>query len=167
MEVLFASRLSQSSKDTEYGRAPAQKLHTQLDENGDGIVDLAEFDEFVRAVLPPRKAEAVAGATFAKADVDGDAGLSWLECQFAVMMMVENRWKSMVAAIFDDMDKNADGRISRREVLAAQRRRNDDPSGPSSGLLPQILDGFVAADWDMDGYLDHREVAGLVDRLLT
>mmetsp|Transcript_93002 Transcript_93002/g.259992 ORF Transcript_93002/g.259992 Transcript_93002/m.259992 type:complete len:273 (-) Transcript_93002:60-878(-) len=149
---------------SEFSTSGAHAVHKSLDLDGDGFVNRSEFAEFLFQSAPAGRAEKMLEDVFPRADVNGDGVLSWPECHFGLLLFVDfTRWGA-VAVMFQGLDMNQDGKLSRQEVEQVMEESRDPEA--ELEMCRQILEGFGAADADGDGYLDRNEVKWLADRML-
>jgi len=150
----------------------ARAKHMKLDENGDRLVDAAEFANEWRRNFARRgwtEASMESGmftswseAVFSQADVNGDGGLSWKELQFAGFLVVEMTARQLVGTLFAGFDADGDGKIGRREIDALVAW-----GAVAMESAQRVYDNFDAVDADGDDVLNRQEVRKLASRLLN
>jgi hypothetical protein len=122
------------------GRALAEQLADVLDEDGDGVIDRAELDEFSAAV-------------FASVDRDGDGVMtadelaSWRYgmADIATFRGREEAFETTIAFVHDIFDRDNDGRVTATEHVAAIAHSATYADLDGDGVLTrdEYLDGFV------------------------
>jgi len=168
LEVEFAERIYLLGREQDFGLTWAAVMHKSLDTDGDGFVARAEFENFARAALEGDQVAVDSREIFAKADVDGDGGLSVAECHFAALLFVDLEKRHATSALhqaFEAVDKNSDRRVSKDEI--AKAAHDSRLAGlPETELLQSGMQHFDTADADGDGHLDEFETRDLVELVL-
>ena len=118
-----------------------------VDSNKDGQLDQAEMAAHREARHAQMRAEAA--KRWAAADADGSGALSRVEAQGSMPYIAEN---------FDKLDANADGQVSREEMMQHRMHAKKE-------WKQQFRDRWTAADKDGDGALDLAEAQTSMPRL--
>mmetsp|Transcript_62117 Transcript_62117/g.171796 ORF Transcript_62117/g.171796 Transcript_62117/m.171796 type:complete len:249 (-) Transcript_62117:149-895(-) len=159
VEIEFAELLSRMHG--ELGQAHAVEFHKYLDEDQDGSVDPAEFRRIAGRGARSEGLEAALALLFRDADVDGDGGLTVLECQYATLRFIDDTG-IFAASVPKDVHKSSTFAISKEELAAGIEAHAQDQS-PEAELLRRALAGFDFADVNGDGRLDEDEAKALLD----
>lgn len=146
----------------------AEKMLAEVDDNGDRLVDIAEFLAFARrcfadhgwepALVEDTLPNGRLNAIFEKADITSDGVLCARELQFAAIMLDHFLAYETGSAIYKLLDANSDGRVDRSEVEALRKtKRRGEPS-----RVDLIHKSFEEGDVDGDGSLDEKELHRLI-----
>jgi len=164
--ALWAAPGERGPVSIEQAQARAEARFAQLDSNGDSVVSLAEF-EAAKPMGMPRRPGGHGGPG---RDLPGmhHKGKSHGQGKHGAAMRA-----AIDAELFDIIDRNADGQISREEHAAANqpanrrlarqravfKRLDKDGSGTlSRAEMPDPAKRLSAADSDGDGFVTREEM---------
>lgn len=130
-----------------------QNLLKKADKDGDGKISKEEF----QAAMPHGDAGTGADNLFNKIDANDDGFIDESENAAALGKMHRRRHHGGAdpLKVFQDADKDGDGKISKAEFQAAL------PQGADSTIAGQVFDGM---DTNQDGVVDASEYAAAMQK---
>lgn len=121
----------------------------QIDTDGNGVIDTEELLSLLQR-FDTGATEEEALMIFKDLDTDGNGTISFDEFQVWYTSS-ELRLKQDVGAVFDEIDEDNDGFVSKSEVKALLRKLGNDPTEA------ELEDGMSALDLSRDGRVDRDE----------
>jgi len=120
-----------------------------IDENGNGVIDKEELLSLLQR-FDAGATEEEASMIFNDLDTNGDGDISFKEFQVWYASS-EMRLKQDVGAVFDEIDGDNDGFVSKSEVESLLRKLGNDPTED------ELESGMVDLDLSHDGRVDRDE----------
>ncbi|MGM8931380.1 EF-hand domain-containing protein [Salinicola halophyticus] len=144
--------------------AQIEAVIRSIDSNGDGVITLAEAQRQATSGLPGAIAASL-GPLFDSLDLNVDGFLTFDEMREALNGIATD---DQLRAIFQALDTNGDGQISRLEALRDSTDRTGDNTSDLSGLggktLGQIgsMNNHIEKDW-REGITQRQRLTDMLD----
>ena len=181
---LANDRILVSALGTDSGKAELKSLFESLDKDGDGRVTSKEWGGAVvknQALLSRYFGGATAkevGRQFQRVDVDGSGALTWDEFVSGCVSfggaikvadaLLTDSGKAELKGLFESLDKNSDGRVTRKEWGGAMVKNQALLSRYFGGATAKEVEGqFQRVDVDGSGALTWDEFVSGVQTLGT
>jgi Ca2+-binding EF-hand superfamily protein len=153
----------QISDEAKESMLSASEMFSKMDTDGDGALSESEFT----AARPSDVTEEMAANLYSSFDSDSSGSLTSSEFTTAMNNMPppppisssSSSSESDVSTLFDALDTNGDGSVSKAELAAALSSTDTSGSGSTSSSSSDSSKSFDALDTNKDGVVSADELA--------
>ncbi len=151
----------QSTSNATAKKDRVEEMFTNIDTNGDGSVDKAEFTAFGRQMAAKIGKADKSEEIFSAVDTDGDGQVSKAEFEaFGEKMKGQMKPGPSPEEIFSKMDTDGDGSIDKTEFKAFGQKRAE-----KTGESDQSDDIFSQIDTNGDGQISMAELTAIDEKM--